>query len=381
MAGLYLHIPFCKQACYYCDFHFSTDSKYRIDLLKAMEKELSLQKDYLRGQVMGTVYLGGGTPSLLTFQELKHLLAAIHENFTITAGAEITLEANPDDLQPWKLEELKSLGINRLSIGIQTFDDRLLEFLHRAHKGDEAVQSVLDARRSGFDNISIDLIYGIPGLTNEYWKETIRKALALSPEHISAYALTIEERTVFGHQLKKGKFPMADEEIVAQQFEILMDEMDTAGYQHYEISNFCKPGRMAVHNSNYWKREHYLGIGPSAHSYRGDSRQFNVKNNAIYIRSIDQGALPFEKEILSREDQINDYILTSLRTSWGLNALTLLEEWNDDLWTRSSAQLHGLIDAGMIEFADPILRLTRKGKLLADKIAEDLMVVADRQTN
>ncbi|MBS1545703.1 MAG: radical SAM family heme chaperone HemW [Bacteroidetes bacterium] len=381
MAGLYLHIPFCKQACYYCDFHFSTDSKYRIDLLKAMEKELSLQKDYLRGQVMGTVYLGGGTPSLLTFQELKHLLASIHENFTITAGAEITLEANPDDLQPWKLEELKSLGINRLSIGIQTFDDRLLEFLHRAHKGDEAMQSVLDARRSGFDNISIDLIYGIPGLTNEYWKETIRKALALSPEHISGYALTIEERTVFGHQLKKGKFPVADEEIVAQQFEILMDEMDTAGYQHYEISNFCKPGRMAVHNSNYWKREHYLGIGPSAHSYRGDSRQFNVKNNAIYIRSIDQGALPFEKEILSSEDQINDYILTSLRTSWGLNALTLLEEWNDDLWTRASAQLHGLIDAGMIEFADPILRLTRKGKLLADKITEDLMVVADRQTN
>lgn len=381
MAGLYLHIPFCKQACYYCDFHFSTDNKYRIDLVKAMVKELTLQKEYLPGRVMETVYLGGGTPSILAFGELKQLFVSIHENFTITTDAEITLEANPDDLQPEKLEELKSVGINRLSIGIQTFDDRLLEFLHRAHTGEEAQQSVLDARRSGFDNISIDLIYGIPGLTNEYWKETIRKALVLSPEHVSAYALTVEERTVFGHQLKKGKFPLTDEETVAQQFEILMDEMDTAGYHHYEISNFCKPGRMAVHNSNYWKREHYLGIGPSAHSYRGDSRQFNVKNNALYIRSIEQGTLPFEKETLSREDQINDYILTSLRTSWGLNTQTLLEEWKDDLWMRASAQLRPLIDAGTIEIADHILRLTRKGKLLADKITEDLMLVTDRQTN
>lgn len=372
MAGLYLHIPFCKQACYYCDFHFSTDKGSRLELIQAMAHELGLQSEYLR-EPFTTIYLGGGTPSLLTPKEIDFLFDTIHHRLKISAG-EITLEANPDDLTANKARALRQAGINRLSIGIQSFDDNLLQFLNRAHAAASARQCIQDVRTAGFDNISIDLIYAIPGLDPALWKKTLEEVIRLSPEHISAYALTIENKTVFGNWQKRGKFLPMEEGEAAIQFEMLMDMLGEAGYEQYEISNFSKPGYAARHNSSYWNRSHYLGIGPSAHSYNGFSRQFNVRNNALYTRSIRAGKVPFEIETLTRENKINEYILTSLRTSQGCNLDQLKAEWQDDLLSRSGNYIERLRLEGLVVLPGSILQLTRKGRLLADKISEDLMI-------
>jgi oxygen-independent coproporphyrinogen-3 oxidase len=374
MAGLYLHIPFCKQACYYCDFHFSTDSSVRHKLLEAMGQELTLQTEYLQ-ETFSTIYLGGGTPSLLATQEIDFLFDRIRHQLK-TAPGEVTLEANPDDLTKEKAKELKGLGINRLSIGIQSFDDSLLRFLNRAHQAEAARQCMSFVRDAGFDNVSVDLIYAIPGLDQALWRETLQEAIRYSPEHISAYALTIEEKTVFGNWQKRGKLhPMAEED-AAIQFEILMDVLGEAGYEQYEISNFSKPGFHACHNSGYWNQTHYLGIGPSAHSYNGTCRQYNVRNNALYVRSIHEGKVPFELEVLTPENKINEYILTSLRTELGCNLFLLKTELNDNLLSRSGDYLAQLQQEGLAMIMADTLRLTRKGKLLADKISEDLMISA-----
>ena len=375
MAGLYLHIPFCKQACYYCDFHFSTDNRSRRELIKAMVLELDLQKDYL-DEPLRTLYLGGGTPSLLLADEMDLLLSAVRTQYKLAPGAEITLEANPDDLSKEKLRDLRMAGVNRLSVGVQSFDDSLLKFLHRGHDALAARQSLDDVRSAGFNNFSIDLIYGIPGLSEKVWEETLQEALRYGPEHISSYALTIEERTVFGHMNKKGKLHPMEEESTARQFEMLMDVMAAAGYEHYEISNFCKPGYYSRHNSSYWMQSAYLGIGPSAHSYNRISRQFNVRNNAMYMRSIDKGVIPFEKEVLTRENKINEYILTTLRTQWGCDLNYLKEEFADDLPQRQERYVAQLQSQSLVTIQEGIMKLTRQGKLLADKIAEDLMVHA-----
>lgn len=373
MAGLYFHIPFCKQACYYCDFHFSTDSTGLQPMVEAMITELDLQIDYLDGQIVNTLYFGGGTPSLLSGEEIEKLLHKGHSLFKI-ASPEVTLEANPDDLSSEMLNSLKSAGINRLSIGIQSFQNDILQYLNRAHDAGTARQCLEDTRVAGFNNVSIDLIYGIPGLSMDRWKQTLEEVLQFSPEHISTYALTIEERTVFGNWQKKGKLKAVDEETEAGQFEMLMDILSNAGYRHYEISNFCKPGFISQHNSSYWKRVPYLGIGPSAHSYNGSSRQYNIRNNALYVRSIQQETIPFEKEILSDINKINEYILTSLRTDWGCDLDFLHTSLKDDLLTRRRDYLNQIIAQGLISKEINILRLTRKGKLLADKIAGDLML-------
>lgn len=373
MAGLYVHIPFCRQACHYCDFHFSTDTGPRLDLINALTHELALQKDYLEEKI-NTIYLGGGTPSILNRGELDTLFSVIRTHFALAPHAEITLEANPDDLTKEKLEEIRDIGINRLSIGIQSFDDNLLKYLNRVHDANGARRCLEYVREAGFNNISIDLIYAIPGQSQKIWEETLQEALSFLPEHISSYGLTIEERTVFGNWSKRGKLHPMDEENSAQQFEILTDMLLQAGYVHYEISNFCKPGFHSRHNSNYWKQSRYLGIGPSAHSYNGDSRQFNIRNNASYVRSIIKGIVPFEREVLTRENKINEYILTTLRTEWGCDLSFLKQHLGDDLLHRCGDNLSLLQKNGLIMIGNGILLLSRKGKLLADKVAEDLMV-------
>lgn len=367
MAGIYIHIPFCKQACYYCDFHFSTKLDLKEQMIDAIVKELAMQKDYLGGETINTVYFGGGTPSLLTKEEIGKIL---HSITSVDANAEITLEANPDDLTLQKLHDLKSAGINRLSIGIQSFENDILKFFNRAHNAEDSVRCLSDARSAGFDNISIDLIYGVPGSNNDAWHSGIGKALSFKPEHISAYSLTIEERTVFGKWKASNKLTPVNEETVAQQFEMLMDILTKNGYDHYEISNFGFPGFHSRHNSSYWSGDKYLGVGPSAHSYDGTSRQFNVSNNAIYIREIEKGEIPFEREVLSERDKINESLLIGLRTSEGCTINFRLSAEQSDYITQ-------LVTLGNASFDGRTLKLTDKGKLLADKIASDLFVSAE----
>ena len=373
MAGLYIHIPFCKQACHYCDFHFSTSQDLKDDLVKALCSEIEIQKEYLEGEIIDTIYFGGGTPSLLSRHHLQNLFTAIHKNFE-TRGPEVTLEANPDDLSKENLAMMKGVGINRLSIGIQSFDDAILNFLNRAHSSNDALLCLERARQAGFDNISIDLIYAIPGQDDDLLKSNIEKAVALAPEHISAYSLTIEEKTVFGQQKKKGIFPIETEETAASQMETLMDELGNAGFDQYEISNFCRPGFHSRHNSSYWQQKKYLGIGPSSHSYNGLSRQSNINNNPLYIKSITQGKIPCQAEVLSRANKINEYLFTTLRTTWGCNLNHLLTQLNYDLLKENHETVNTLLKHELIILNNDVMKLTQKGKFLADKIASDLFV-------
>jgi oxygen-independent coproporphyrinogen III oxidase len=377
MAGLYFHIPFCKQACHYCDFHFSTNQTLKQELVNQLAEELSLQKDYLEGEPIETIYLGGGTPSLLTAQELELLFTSIQKNYQVATDIEVTLEANPDDLNSQKLNELKAAGVNRLSIGIQSFDENVLTFLNRAHTAAEALGCVDAAHKAGINKISIDLIYSIPGQDDNMLQKNLATALALRPNHISAYSLTVEEKTVFGRWASKGKLLAMEEDQSAQQFELVMDSLTQNGYQHYEISNYCLPGFQSKHNTSYWKGKKYLGLGPSAHSYNGGTRQFNISNNHLYIKSIQKGIVPFELEELTNENKINEYLITSLRTEWGCNLNYLLEQFGHDLTTKNMHYLNKLVASSLINLSDNTITLTRAGKLLADRIASDLFVALD----
>lgn len=377
MAGLYIHIPFCKQACYYCDFFFSTNQKQRLEIVRAITSEIALQKDYLEGEVLETIYFGGGTPSILLPSELNEILEAVHGNFAVADRAEVTLEANPDDLTKEKLQALHDAGINRLSVGIQSFDDQVLKSLNRAHDNLMARGCIDDARKAGFENISIDLIYAIPKRADEDWQKDIKRALEINPPHISSYSLTIEEKTVFGKWTKQGKMQPVDDDLSARQLSLLIDHLEGANYEQYEVSNFSKPGFQSRHNSNYWKNEKYLGVGPSAHSYNGESRQYNVSNNSIYLRSLQQEKIPCTLEVLSRRDKINEYLLTRLRTSWGADLKTLRERFSFDPMNENNSYLQSLLHKGLIVIERDILKLTRKGLFLADKIASDLFVIDD----
>ncbi len=372
MAGLYLHIPFCKQACYYCDFHFSTDSAHIAETLEALKTEMTLRKDFLPSP-LETVYLGGGTPSLLDAGQLSSLLEHAERTFGLVSGAEITLEANPDDLSPSKLLAIRGAGVNRLSIGIQSFEDDVLRYLHRAHDAQAAIRSLEASQEAGFTNISIDLIYAIPGLDLERWEATLRLAGSYHPTHLSSYALTIEERTVFGHYLRKGKLFRVEDEIAARQFERMQDILGGLGYEQYEVSNFSLPGFHSRHNSSYWLQKPYLGIGPSAHSYDGAKRYMNVRNNARYTEALRNGQFPAEIEVLTQANKINEYILTRLRTRWGIDLKTLQEQLGDDLMGRGQPTLERYASQGLLEVAGGRVQLTRKGLLFADQIAEDLM--------
>ncbi|MER2999011.1 radical SAM family heme chaperone HemW [Pontibacter populi] len=374
MAGIYLHIPFCKQACHYCDFHFSTSMGHKSATVDAIARELQLRQNYLQDQTIETIYFGGGTPSLLTQQELELLLQTIRSLFIVADNAEITLEANPDDLSPEKLQELKSAGINRLSIGLQSFHEPHLRMMNRAHNATESLQCVKDAQAAGFDNITVDLIYGIPAPDHSIWLQDLETLFSLDVQHVSCYALTIEPDTALGRWSKKGKFIPSEDDFTAQQFEILLEQMALHGFVQYEISNFCKPGYESKHNSNYWRGVHYLGVGPSAHSFNGNSRQYNVANNRKYTEAISQQIIPAETEDLTLADQANDYLLTTLRTIWGCDLTKMRDNYSYDIEATHRSYLQQLQQKELATIKDEVLYLTDKGKLLADQITLDLFV-------
>lgn len=367
LAGIYIHIPFCRQACHYCNFHFSTSLHYKNDLVKALLTETGLQKNYLVKETIETIYIGGGTPSLLTNDELILILEKIKSEFAITSDAEITLEANPDDISEEKLTGWKKAGINRLSIGIQSFFDEDLEWMNRAHNSSQAIDS-LHLAIGYFENITIDLIYGTPHLTHEKWKQNVDTALSLNIPHFSCYALTVEPKTPLFKMINMKQTKNVGPEKQSEQFLLLMEWMEKAGYDQYEISNFSKPGWRSLHNSSYWQGKSYLGLGPSAHSFNGNERQWNVSNNNRYIESISKGIIPFEKEVLTPEQKKNEYIMTSLRTIEGLN-LEKFDSASVDKLLKGSKKF---INSGMIIKEENFLTLTRNGKLLADGIAADL---------
>jgi len=375
MAGIYIHIPFCKQACNYCDFHFSTSMKMKSSFVKALLQEIELRKGDLGKQVLSSIYIGGGTPSLLSSSELKSIFEKLNACFTISSDAEITLEANPDDLTFEKIEDLKQSPINRLSIGVQSFRDEDLRFMNRAHSAEEALKSIKMCQEAGFSKLSIDLIYGTPGMTNDAWRSNLSTCFNLNVPHVSSYALTVEENTALYHQIAKSKTAPVSEKQSAAQFEILMQEMDKQGYEQYEISNFCKPNSYSRHNSSYWKKDHYLGLGPSAHSFIGSKRLWNVSNNVKYIKSLSENILPIQEEELSIQDQYNEYVMTSLRTIWGCSMNYLTENFSDELVRYFNVEVAKYISSKDVKEVDGIYTLTSKGKLLADGIASDLFSV------
>lgn len=371
MASIYIHIPFCKQACHYCDFHFSTSLTRKAELLDALQQEISLQKSFLNGETIETIYFGGGTPSLLEGEEIRLLINTITDLHAVSSGAEITLEANPDDLDLKKLRELMHTPINRFSIGIQSFFDDDLAWMNRAHRSNEAESSVKRAQDAGFENITVDLIYGYPLLTDSKWKFNLDKVFDLQVPHVSAYSMTVEPRTALASFIKNKKQPPMNEEQSSEQFIQLMEAMQAQSFEHYEISNFCKPGHYSRHNTNYWKGVKYLGIGPSAHSYNGEIRQWNIANNAKYIQAIEKKTIPAEIEILTEENRLNEYIMTSLRTQWGLN----LEQLNSIAKGASDPLLKAaeeFLEKGWIIQKDQTIYLTQTGKLYADHIASEL---------
>ena len=367
MSGIYIHIPFCKQACHYCNFHFSTSLRYKNELLSALLKEMELRKDYLGGEKVDTIYIGGGTPSLLQIADCRLLIERIQQLFKVEKNAEITLEANPDDISLEKLEGWKKAGINRLSIGIQSFYNEDLQWMNRAHDDSQAITSLKLAVEQ-FNNITIDLIYGTPGLTNEKWKKNVETAISFNIPHLSCYALTVEPKTPLQKMILQHKSKDINPDKQSEQFLLLMQWMEDAGYEHYEISNYAKPGFRSRHNSSYWQGKKYIGIGPSSHSFNGNERQWNVSNNSIYIQSIEEGKVPFEKEELTSDQRLNEYIMTSLRTVEGLQLRRLTEEERNRIETVALKYL----ERGLVKFENDCLILTKEGKLFADGIAAEL---------
>ncbi len=375
MAGIYIHIPFCKQKCHYCDFHFSTSLHTKDNLLNALQKEIALQKNFLEGEPINTIYLGGGTPSILKQEELMQLFDVLYQTFSIAADAEITLEANPDDLHAQKVKTLKQTPINRFSIGVQSFLDADLKFMNRAHNAEEALSSIKRVQDAGWKNITIDLIYGTPTLSDNDWQENMQTAIDLAVSHISAYALTVEENTALHHLIEDKKCAPIEEERSARQFIQLMKTLPKASFTQYEISNFAQEGFYSQHNSNYWKGEKYLGLGPSAHSFNGTHRQWNIANNVRYIQQVAKGLVPAETEKLNEKQRYNDYILTTLRTIWGVNTNFVKSQFSNNFerFLLNSAQKW--IDSRYLLRNNEIITLSQKGKLMADNIATDLFWV------
>ncbi|MEQ8581858.1 MAG: radical SAM family heme chaperone HemW [Marinoscillum sp.] len=369
MAGIYLHIPFCKQACHYCDFHFSTNTSKKSEMVDAIERELVLRKEELRGASVTSVYFGGGTPSLLSVPELDQLLRCIHTTYEVSENAEFTLEANPDDLIGDKLQNMRALGINRLSIGIQTFDDERLKFINRAHTSAEADQCLNAAMAAGFDNVSADLIYAIPPSDMSYWQRDLEKILIYDLSHISLYGLTIEEKTVFGNRAKKGQLKEVKEEISAQQYQLAIDTLTGHGYEHYEVSNFAKAGRHSRHNSSYWDDQTYLGVGPGAHSYDGNTRSSNVSHNTKYLNHLQKGQLPLTIEPLTPTNQINEYLFTHLRTQRGINLSKFRIRFNRDFVSDNESQIQDYLKRELVKWDGETFALTSKGFMLADEIS------------
>ena len=374
MSGIYIHIPFCKQACHYCDFHFSTSMKKKEKMVQALVKEMQMRKSEFENEIVETIYFGGGTPSVLSDEELDFLIDAVYANFKVAENPEITLEANPDDLSDERIVELAGSRINRLSIGIQSFFENDLKMMNRAHNAEEAKKSLETATRY-FDNISIDLIYGIPGMTNEMWKQNIETALSFGIPHISSYALTVEPKTALKKLIQTGKVSEPKDEVAQEHFMILVEMLQQHGFIHYELSNFGKPDYFSKNNSAYWLGKKYIGIGPSAHSYDGTSRSWNIANNPIYLKEIEAGKLPGEVEILTANDRYNEYVMTGLRTIWGVSLNRIQKEFGEEVLQYLQKQSEKFIADGLLAVEKNILKTTPKGKFLADGIASDLFLI------
>lgn len=372
--GIYIHIPFCKQACHYCDFHFSTSLKKKDDLINALIKELELRKDEFYNTTVETIYFGGGTPSLLTNIELQDIIESVYQNYKVSSDPEITLEANPDDLSNKRIIELSHTPINRLSIGIQSFFERDLKLMNRAHNAGEA-NACLEEATKHFDNISLDLIYGIPGASNEQWSENIEIALAYNVAHISSYALTVEPKTALASFIEKGIIDDVDDEQAHGQFHILKDKLEDKGYTHYELSNFGKEGYFSKNNTAYWQGKSYLGIGPSAHSFNGKQRGWNVRNNTKYIEAIQQNKLPIEIENLTLTDQYNEYIMTGLRTIWGVSFKKVENDFGEEFLEYLNEQSKVFINQQLLYIDNAHLLVTNKGQFLSDGIAGELFKI------
>ncbi|ADF54599.1 radical SAM family heme chaperone HemW [Zunongwangia profunda] len=374
MSGIYIHIPFCKQACHYCDFHFSTSLKKKSELVSALQNELVLRKNELPNEPIKTIYFGGGTPSLLNLEELTAIFKTIYTEFTIAENPEITLEANPDDLSEEKINELANSKINRLSIGVQSFFEEDLKLMNRAHNAEEALNSIKLAR-SKFDNISVDLIYGIPGMSNERWQKNIQILLDLDIPHISSYSLTVEPNTALQKFIEKGKIKPVDDAAAAQHFETLRTVLKNAGFEHYEFSNYGKPGYFSQNNTAYWLGKPYLGIGPSAHSYDGNSRKWNIANNTLYIKAIERSELPLEVEELSITDRYNEYIMTRLRTYFGVDLVEVESKFGKEYLEYLKEQSVVLFEKEFLRIENNVMHITEKGTFLSDGIAADLFYI------
>ena len=374
MSGIYIHIPFCKQACHYCDFHFSTSMKKKDEMVLALAKEIELRKNEFKDEIVETIYFGGGTPSILQIEDLKFLIDAVYKNYKVVENPEITVEANPDDLTENRIIELSNNKVNRLSIGIQSFFEDDLQLMNRAHNVEEA-KKCLEIATHYFDNISIDLIYGVPEMSNEKWLQNIETALSFGVPHISSYALTVEPKTALHSFIQKGIIPQPDDEVAQEHFQILVDKLSENGFIHYELSNFGKENYFSKNNSSYWLGKKYIGIGPSAHSYDGKNRGWNVSNNSLYIKSIQENKLPIEIETLTKTDRYNEYIMTGLRTIWGVSFERIEQEFGKTYLDYLNQQAAKFIEDHLLFVDDNILRTTKKGKFLSDGIASDLFLL------
>lgn len=375
MAGIYIHIPFCKQRCTYCDFYTQVAPQMIPDLVNALCREMEIRSDYNQHAIVDTIYFGGGTPSLLSAAQFDLIFSALFSYFSVAPDAEITFEANPDDLSPEFFSEIRKLPFNRISMGIQSFDNNDLKTINRRHSGEQAVDAVRYAREAGFKNISIDLIYGLPGQSIEAWEKQLDKGLSLQPEHISVYGLTYEKGTKLWKQREKGLVEVVDEDRMIEMYEMLIDKTAQAGFEAYEISNFAKPGHRSRHNSAYWKLTPYTGLGPSAHSFDGNSRQWNISSTRKYIDAMQEGNLFFEKEELNDTDRFNDFIIISLRTREGLHFETMKQHFDDKFidYLKKCAQRY--IDSGHIISENKRLFLSLKGIHISDAIISDLMYI------
>ena len=374
MSGIYIHIPFCKQACYYCDFHFSTSLKKKDLMVAAIIKELEMRQAEFKEELVETIYFGGGTPSLLSLKEINSIIKAVYKFYKVNANPEITLEANPDDLSKGKIKELAKSPVNRLSIGVQSFFEEDLKLMNRAHNTKEAKDCIKEAIKY-FNNISIDLIYGIPGSSNKRWIKNIEKALSFNVPHISSYALTVEPKTALQKFIDKDVIQNVDDEQAQQQFQILLEYLEAANFIHYELSNFGKEGFFSRNNSAYWQGKSYLGIGPSAHSFNGQQRSWNVRNNSIYINSIKNDILPSEVETLTVTDRYNEYVMTGLRTIWGVSVTKVENDFGKSYKNYLLKQAQKHINEHLLYLDDDKLLVSKKGKFLSDGIAADLFLL------
>lgn len=375
MAGIYIHVPYCKQRCIYCDFYTQVNLKSRSEYVRAVIKEIDLRKEYIKEEPVKTIYFGGGTPSLLRYEDYQLLFQKIFETFKVEEDAEITLEANPDDLSGDYLQLLKSLPFNRLSVGIQSFDDRELVFLNRRHTAKEAIDAVQLAQKIGFANISIDLMYGLPNQTLDIWAKNLGTAVALNIQHISSYHLIYEEGTKLYKLFQVGKINQVDEELSVNMFSMMIDKLEEAGFEHYEISNFAKPGLLSQHNTSYWLGEKYLGLGSAAHSFNGKNREFNIASISKYIKGVDEGQLRIEREELDFNTRYNEFVLTGLRTKWGIDLNILKQTFGENHLNYCLNNAEKYIHPKDLILEGNILKLSKQGIFISDGIMSDLMWV------